>query len=50
MHKHIINNNLLSPNQSGFRTGDSCIKQLHNQSLVSYLHLLTKEWKVEQYL
>ena len=28
MYKHISDNNLLSPNQSGFRTGDSCINQL----------------------
>ena len=28
MHKHIIDNNLLSPNQSGFRTGYSCTNQL----------------------
>ena len=28
MHKHINDNNLLSPNQSGFRTGDSCINPL----------------------
>ena len=28
MYKHINDNNLLSPNQSGFRTGDSCINQL----------------------
>ena len=27
-YKHISDNNLLSPNQSGFRTGDSCINQL----------------------
>ena len=26
--KHVSDNNLLSPNQSGFRTGDSCINQL----------------------
>ena len=28
MYKHISDNNLLSPNQSGFCTGDSCINQL----------------------
>ena len=28
MYKHISDNNLLSLNQSGFRTGDSCINQL----------------------
>ena len=28
MYKHIRDNNFLSPNQSGFRTGDSCINQL----------------------
>ena len=28
MYKHISDNNLLSPDQSGFRTGDSCINQL----------------------
>ena len=28
MYKHISDNNLLSPNQSSFRTGDSCINQL----------------------
>ena len=28
MYKHISDNNLLSPNQSGFRAGDSCINQL----------------------
>ena len=28
MYKHISDNNLLSPNQSGFRTGDLCINQL----------------------
>ena len=28
MCKHVNDNNLLSPNQSGFRTGDSCINQL----------------------
>ena len=28
MYKHINDNNLLSPNQSGFRTGDSYISQL----------------------
>ena len=28
MYKHTVDNNLLSPNQSGFRTGDSCINQL----------------------
>ena len=28
MYKHISENNLLSPNQSGFRTGDPCINQL----------------------
>ena len=28
MYKYVSDNNLLSPNQSGFRTGDSCINQL----------------------
>ena len=28
MYKYISDNNHLSPNQSGFRTGDSCINQL----------------------
>ena len=28
MQKHISDNNLLSPNQSGFCTGDPCINQL----------------------
>ena len=28
MYKHISDNNLLLPNQSGFRTEDSCINQL----------------------
>ena len=28
MYKHISDKNLLSPSQSGFRTGDSCINQL----------------------
>ena len=28
MHDLLSNNNLLSPNQSGFRSGDSCINQL----------------------
>ena len=28
MYQHINKNNLLSPNQSGFRTRDSCINQL----------------------
>ena len=28
MYKHISDNNLLSPSQPGFRTGDSCINQL----------------------
>ena len=28
LYKHISDNNLLSPNQSGFCTGDSCINKL----------------------
>ena len=28
MYKYISDNNLLSPNQYGFHTGDSCINQL----------------------
>ena len=28
VYKHVSDNNLLSFNQSGFRTGDSCINQL----------------------
>ena len=28
MYQYISKNNLLSPNQSGFRTEDSCINQL----------------------
>ena len=28
MCKYVSENNLLSPNQFGFRTGDSCINQL----------------------
>ena len=28
MSKYFIDNNLITPKQSGFRTGDSCINQL----------------------
>ena len=40
IYKHITDNNLLSPNQSGFRTGGSCINQL---ILTISFTVLTKE-------
>ena len=36
MYKYISDNNLLSPNQSGFRTGDSCINQLLSITRIYY--------------
>ena len=45
VYKHISDNNLLSPNQSGFRTGDSCINQLLSISFT----VLTKEWKLGRF-
>ena len=45
INKHISDNNLLSPNWSGFCTGDSCINQLY----LIHLSLLAKKLKLEQY-
>ena len=36
MYKYISDNNLLSPNQSGFRTGDPCINQLLSITRIYY--------------
>ena len=48
MYKHISDNNLLPLNQSGFRTGDSCINQLLSITYDTFT-VLTKEWKLEQF-
>ena len=48
MYDFLSDNNLLSPNQSGFRSGDSCINQLYSINH-EILNALDKGHKVRWY-
>ena len=50
--KHLVfflANNLIAPNESGFKPGDSCINQLLSITHEIFIHLLMMDLKLEAF-